>query len=169
MVKESTGQVILREILIIQIGASPMELRSTDRYNYQAIPFEASQHEVSTNNQQKTISDSQPHQFRTNLWQKNKPPFWDAVYYTLSITNSKPPTTKKHQPASSKWLFFDRLNGGHVLPLKKTFFKPSQKGHLSEPGTNEKDHQAIDLQNSLYQHPWRIHVWYINIYIYYIL
>ena len=72
MVKESTGQVIFREILIIQIGASPMELRSTDRYNYQAIPFEASQHEVSTNNQQKTISDSQPHQFRTNLFMATK-------------------------------------------------------------------------------------------------
>ena len=52
---------------------------------------------------------------------------------------------------------------------KKTSFKPSQKGHLSEPGTNEKDHQAIDLQNSLYQQPWPIHVWYINIFIYYII
>ncbi len=123
--------------------------------------------QLTTNKKQSAIPN--PTNSEQTYGKKNKPPFWDAVYYTLSMTNSKPPTTKKHQPASSKWLFFDRLNGGHVLPLKKTFFKPSQKGHLSEPGTNEKDHQAIDLQNSLYQHPWRIHVWYINIYIYYIL
>ena len=122
MVKEPTGQAILREILIIHIGASPMELRSTDRYHYQAIPFEASQHEVSTNNQKNNQRFPTP-PIQNKLMAK-KTNHLSGMLCTIHLAwlTANHQQKQKHQPASSKWPFF-------WSPKWRSRFTPEKKTH----------------------------------------